>query len=489
MGIINKIRRILDSTTTYRVVLYSLGFMAASTLTLSRFNVLTYSSFGTLALTLGLLISVCFSLNILMGWLYKLPINHESSLITALILFFVLATPKNGVGWVGIGYAAVVAIASKFVITWRASHIFNPAAFGVLVVSLMGIGNGAWWIADRSLFIPMLIVGTLVLMKLRRFELFWAFIIPALVLILVKDMSGSPLPSILTTALTLYPLLFLGTVMLTEPATMPTERFKRLAFGAIVGLVFASNFDFGFIAASPHLALIIGNIFAFIVTWRAGVRLKLVEKKQLTPTTYSFTFEPSRPIKYLAGQYMELTLPGVEVDARGNRRTFTIASPPSEKLIKFGIKFYNPGSKFKTKLNSLKIGDEVLGGHVGGDFTLPKQLSRESVFIAGGIGITPFISMIGSVLAGNDGHNPELYYFVSDKNEVAYKNILRAALAKGMKISIRLGKSDKLTDADINKHPGADFYLSGPPGLVNAYKLQLNKQGIKRIHTDYFNGY
>lgn len=83
----------------------------------------------------------------------------------------------------------------------------------------------------------------------------------------------------------------------------------------------------------------------------------------------------------------------------------------------------------------------------------------------------------------------ELYYFVSDKSELAYKDVLKSAMNYGVKINLRIGKGSRLTDSDINKHAGAHFYLSGPPGLVGAYKARLKKMGTKQIHVDYFTGY
>lgn len=484
-----KLRKILDSITMYRVVLYALVFLVATSLIFSAFDLLSYSSFGVLSLSLVVLSLVCFFANLFFGKLYKVAVNHESSLITALILFFVLGSPSNSYEWVGVAYAGLIAMVSKYVVTWRSAHIFNPAAFGVLVVSLMGIGNGAWWIANTALFVPMLVAGYLVLLKLRCFELFFVFFVPALMLIITNTISGSNFTSATWTALTLYPLLFLGTIMLTEPSTMPTSRHMRLVFGAIVGLLFASTFDLGFTASSPHLALILGNLFAFLVTFRASSSLKLVEKTQLTPTTYSFAFAPMRPIKRIAGQFMEFTLPGVKLDSRGNRRTFTIASAPSDQLIKIGVKFYDPSSQFKTKLKSLKIGDEIMGNHVAGDFILPDDSSTPVVFIAGGIGITPFIAMISDMLATGKKTTTDLYYFVSDKSEVAYQDVLKSAQKSGVKVNLRIGKTARLTDEDMKKHATARFYLSGPPGFVSVYKTQLQKMGIKRIHVDYFTGY
>lgn len=485
-----KLQQILDSFTMYRLVQFALIFLVVSALGLSAFGLFDYSSTGVLVGSLTVLLATSFFSNLLLGKVYKVAVSHGSALITAMILFFVLAAPDSLSDWVGLSFAALVAMASKYIITWRSSHIFNPAAFGVLVVSLIGVGNGAWWIADTSLLVPMLIAGYLVLMKLRRFELFLAFLVPALALILFKSYPDNDVLSTAFTALTLYPLLFLGSIMLTEPATMPGTRTKRLLYGALVGVLFASNVNFGFIEASPHAALLAGNLFAFLIYARSSARLKLVAKKQLTPTTYEFAFEPNQPLKHQAGQFMELTLPSVTPDARGNRRTFTVASAPGDKLIRIAVKFYSPSSAFKTRLAALRVGEEVIGNHVAGDFTLPKNDLKPVVFVAGGIGITPFIAMLKEMLVSGKKIPITLYYFVAAENEIAYREVLELARAEGVKVEIRTGKGARFTDQDMRSHAlDTHFYLSGPPGLVNSYKMQLQKMGIKKVHADYFTGY
>lgn len=484
----NKLRKLLDSLTMYRVVLYSLAFLVLISLVFSAFGWFSYSSPGVLALSLGLIAAVCYGTNQILSKLYGIASNFESSAITSMILYFVLGSPNKPVEWVGIGIAAAVAVASKYVVTWRGSHIFNPAAFGVLFVSLLGVGNGAWWIANEALFVPMLLVAFLVLLKVRRFEMFFAFALSALAFILYNS-SGQPLSTSLWTAVTLYPILFLGSIMLTEPATMPNTRYMTFLFAVIVGVLFGSNLDIGFIGASPHLALLIGNLFAFVVASRSGAFLKLVEKTQLTPTTYEFAFEPSRKITHQAGQYMEFTLPDDNPDQRGNRRTFTVASSPQDALLRIGVKFYENGSKFKSHLSDLKIGDRIMGGHVGGDFTLPADPKTPVVLVAGGIGITPFIAIISDLIKRKETRTVDLYYFAVHESEIAYKDVLQTASKVGVTVHKRLGRDARLTAEDIQSHPGAHYYLSGPPGMVAAYKKQLRSSNVKKIHTDLFTGY
>ena len=60
---------------------------------------------------------------------------------------------------------------------------------------------------------------------------------------------------------------------------------------------------------SPQLALVVGNVLAFLAGQRRGIRLAFVGRRQLTPTSWEFSFQPLTPLRYTPGQYIELTLP------------------------------------------------------------------------------------------------------------------------------------------------------------------------------------
>ncbi len=480
----------LDSITMYRLVMYGLMILAFISLVFRNFDLITYASTGTLAGVLVASIATSVGLNLLFSKLYGVAANQESSVITGLILYFIVAAPTSPVGWLGIFFAALIAIASKYVITWRGAAIFNPAAFGILAVALLGIGDGAWWVASPALFFPLTILGILILAKLRRFGLFLAFAVPATCMIIFRTIG--PDISLLTaaiTALTLYPILFLGTIMLTEPGTMPATHYKRILFGGVVGIVFGSQLSIGFLAASPHLALLIGNVFAFAVSSRSSSKMKLVAKKQMSPTTWDFAFQPEKPIQHQAGQYMDFTLPNGTYDSRGNRRTFTIASDPGSKYIHIGVKFNESGSSFKKHLSKLPVGDYVTGNHVAGDFLLPKDINKPIVMIAGGIGITPFISMLQHIIRIKIKSNVTLYRFASDTETSVYEEILRFARSSGVKVVNRQRSDTEFSDKEIAMMRDSVVYISGSPGFVREYANKLGGARIQNIRTDYFSGY
>ncbi len=482
-----KLDDFLNSFTMYRVILYGLGWLVGAALILSGSGVLQYSFVGML-ISLGLILSVGFIVQSILGWLYKLPQNFESSLITCLILFFIMGIPASGYEVIGIVLAVVIALTSKYILTWRGANIFNPAAFGAFIASLTGIGFAAWWIATPTMLPFVILLGLIVLRKTRRFKLFFAFFAPALIIILLQGVDT-------LTVLTSWPLLFAGTIMLTEPSTMPSTNRKRLAYGVIVGLLLGSPFHIGPIVSSPHLALLVGNIFTLLVSTHSSRTLRFVRKTQLSPTTYDFAFTPPQAISYIPGQYQEWTLKTSKIDGRGNRRTFTIVSNPEDQLLHLVTKFYDHGSQFKQYLKHMEVGDYILAGRVAGDFILPKDAKTSLIFIAGGIGITPFVTMVNYLVSTNQKRAVTLLYFVANEREILFKNLWRQASKLGINVIFLVGSQNTLNIELLKKHnvdiTNKVIYLSGPPAMVRNYKKVLKRLSVPqhKIRTDYFSGY
>jgi len=115
------------------------------------------------------------------------------------------------------------------------------------------------------------------------------------------------------------------------------------------------------------------------------------------------------------------------VDSRGNRRYFTIASSPTEKELRLGVKFYPNGSSFKKALASMNEADTIIASQLSGDFIMPSNKKKKLVFIAGGIGITPFRSMIKYLIDTKQKRDIVLIYSNRTKTDVIYKNIFDSA--------------------------------------------------------------
>ena len=222
---------------------------------------------------------------------------------------------------------------------------------------------------------------------------------------------------------------------------------------------------------------------------------------------YDFVFTMDRKVAYIPGQYMEWTLGHKGIDTRGNRRYFTLASSPTESNLRLGVKFYPDSSTFKRKLLSLKTGSEIIAGSRAGDFTLPKDPKQKLIFVAGGIGITPFRSMIKYLSDRSEKRDITLFYSNRSVEDIAYSEIFNEARMKiGLRTIFTLtdrqnipsnwpGQRGHIDRKMIQKFAPAYrdsvFYLSGPHGMVTAFDKTLKEMGVPRSHIkkDYFPGF
>jgi len=489
---------LLNKITMYRLLCYGLGLLTFFCIMLALTGTLSFSA-GGMMLSLGLLLVSSFVTNWALAHIWKIPSNSESWLISSLILFFILPQATTVERAAFIFMAGVIAMASKYLINWQGKHIFNPAAFAASVLSTTGLMGVTWWVGSSLLWPFTLIFGLLVVRKTRKFPLLISFAIASLVassvVIATQDYQTA---DFLKTFLISSPLIFLGTIMLTEPSTMPPIRRQQVIFGTIVGLLFAAQLHTDSFSLHPELALLIGNLYAFAVSPKYRLRLKLKEVQKISDRIYNYVFTPDHKLAYSAGQYMEWTMhTAPKHDDRGNRRTFTIASSPTEDTIQLGVKFYKPSSVFKQMLRDLRPGAYIYAGQVGGNFTLPRDANKKLVLIAGGIGITPFRSMLKYLVDSEQKRDVTLFYLVTDKSEIVYKDVIDQAKKHGLKF-VPIVATDATTKFNraVIKHEVPDyteriFYLSGPQGMVDSYKDTLTGMGVARTHieTDYFSGY
>jgi ferredoxin-NADP reductase len=501
---IRKIDQLLNGVTMYRLLLYGLSTFAFAGVLFAGTGVLSLSVGGMLA-SLAILLASCIGANWAMHRIWNIPSNSGSSTISALILFCILPPSTSFDHLLVYFLAGMLAMASKYLVAFRGKHLFNPAAFAAVLIGLFGIMHATWWVGNGPMLIFTLGLGLLIIRKLRRIQFFIMF---ALVSLFVSSAlalhQGYDLAETLRTAIVSSPLIFFGTIMVLEPSTISPRRSTRLVYAALVGGLSVSQIHASSIYATPELALVIGNLFSFAISPKYRLALRLHEKRQLSEHVYDFSFTPDRPITHLAGQYMEFTL-NTPLDDRGNRRTFTIASSPNEPDIHIGVKFYEPSSTFKQTLRALEPGDTILAGQIAGDFTLPKDLSQKLVFIAGGIGITPFRSMIQYLHDTEERRDITIFYVVSSPTELSYLDTLEQPMTSNVRIVKILTSSEAPADwhgyrgmltrdiieQETPAYLDCAFYLSGPNAMVQNYKDQLRQMGVSRRHikTDYFSGY
>lgn len=469
--------KFLNSITMYKLVLYGL-------LVISVYGVvLDY----TRAFSLVVLVLVCYLTNYLFAKLFSAGVNSESAAISALILFLIMSPAANLPEMAILALSGIVAMASKFLIAPMRKHIFNPAAFGAFFIFIFNLGGATWWVGSFVMLPIVLPIGLLIVRKIRRFDLFVPFLISGFTSIFYFH-------GVLTEALISWPAIFFGTIMLTEPATTPPTKIKRVIYAVMIGLLFGSQFHVWQIIPTPEFVLLAGNIFSYIVSFKARLVLTLKEKSEIAKEIYEFMFIPDRKIIFEPGQYLEYTLPHKNPDIRGNRRYFTIASSPTEGEIRIGMKMNMPLSSFKNALSQMLPGGKISAGQLSGDFILPSDKNRKLVFIAGGIGVTPFRSMTKYLIDKNEKRDVRFFYAVKNAQEIAYRYLWIEAEAKaGVRTEYVIGK---FIDEDLIKDKVKDwtermFYISGPDAMVRSYKKMLLGMGVSRrqIVTDYFPGF
>ncbi len=501
------IDNILNTITMYRLVLYVLVGLLGIAVLFSAYGLLPYDPL-LLLFSIGFISVTALVTNMVFASTFQVPANVESVYITAFILALIITPPQtvyNTDFLILALWASILSIASKYIIAIYKKHIFNPVAIGVALTALTLGLSATWWVGTTVMLPYVLIGGLLIVRKTLRSDLVYSFVIVALFTIIApKFVFDAGILSSILKIFTNTPLVFFACIMLTEPFTTPPTARLQMVYGVIVGFLFAPAMHIGSFYTTPELALLVGNVFSYIVSPKRRLALTLVEKNQLSPDIYDFVFKSDTSLAFRPGQYLEWTLGHEAPDARGNRRYFTIASAPTESMIRVGAKFYDNSSTFKKNLRDLNTGDVIFASQLAGDFTLPREKNRKLVFIAGGIGVTPFRSMVQYMIDMKEQRQVVMLYAGKTPQDLVYSDIFtKARLAFGMKTVYVVNKNEPYlpgitegvitTDLIIKEIPDykeRDFYISGPHGMVMAFTDTLQTIGIpkRRIHSDFFPG-
>jgi ferredoxin-NADP reductase len=484
------IDRQLDKLTMYKLVLYFLYVIFGWALVASLLGQVSFHWYSIL-LSAAWIIAICMGANTLLSRYLNIPKNKESELITALILILIMSPAKSLEDFIILAIAAIAAMASKYILVISKWHIFNPAAFGAFIPGFLFHHHASWWVGTDFITPVVFIGGMLVLRKMKRFIMVIAFEITALSVIAWQtylNQSASQVWHNVWLALVSTPLLFFSYIMLTEPLTSPRHVEKYIPYAVLVGFLYS----YLTVGLSPEEALLIGNAFAYLIEPNRRMALKFEHRIEEAAGIESFVFSGKDGLKYHAGQYMEWTIDESESDSRGNRRYFTLSSSPTEKEVMITMREPEQASSFKQKVHGFKRGDRILAAQVSGDFTLPKSEKQKVAFMAGGVGITPFRSMIKYVIDFEQERDIHLLYSVSSKDEFAFKDVFSDA----KKFGVETTYTTDLVDAGKIKELIPDykeriFYLSGPYGFVKAVENALISLEIplSQVRTDYFPGY
>ncbi len=234
---------------------------------------------------------------------------------------------------------------------------------------------------------------------------------------------------------------------------------------------------------------------------------KLSASETVAEGTMAFHFARPADFKFQAGQSMNVSLiDPPETDHKGNSRSFSLVSAPYETELVIATRIRD--TAFKRSLKAMPAGGRIHLRGPAGNFTLDRADARPAVFLAGGIGVTPFMSM--SRQAAHDRLARDIWLFYSNRRpeDAAFLEELAALPRRNPRYRfvgtmVEMAKSSRpwsgetgfLDRAMLERHlkdlAASIYYIAGPPGLVEAMQKMLVDAGVKdeAIRTDEFFGY
>jgi ferredoxin-NADP reductase len=225
------------------------------------------------------------------------------------------------------------------------------------------------------------------------------------------------------------------------------------------------------------------------------LKAELIKKNNESKDIVSFIFKTATVLKWKAGQYIYYKLPHKDPDNRGIIRHFTISSAPYEENIRLTTKFTKDrGSSFKEALLGLRPGDKIEVFAQEGNLIIEDPGSKY-IFIAGGIGITPYRAILLD-LAHKRKINDIVLFYGTDRDNIAFKDLLEEVSSKNRGLSIEYVFSPERIDYKLLENKVKDLqdrllFISGPMMMIKKIRDSLIKGGIEeqKIKADYFSGY
>lgn len=235
--------------------------------------------------------------------------------------------------------------------------------------------------------------------------------------------------------------------------------------------------------------------------------VRLQRRQEVADRTMAFHFDKPAGFSFKPGQAIDLILPETAgLGSEGSRHTFSIVSAPHEGELVVATRMR--GSEFKNALARLPIGASVEIEGPSGSLTLHKKLERPAVLIAGGIGITPFMSMLRHAASSASPQHLVLLYsnrrpedsaFLPELQRLEGENRnFRLVATMTQMAQARLpwtGETDKIGEALLKRIAmglaNPVYYVAGPPALVGALRETLERAGVDGddIRSEEFYGY
>ncbi|HEY3875034.1 MAG TPA: FAD-dependent oxidoreductase [Candidatus Kapabacteria bacterium] len=239
----------------------------------------------------------------------------------------------------------------------------------------------------------------------------------------------------------------------------------------------------------------------------ADQTLKILGSEDIAAGTRAFHLSRPDGFHYEAGQTIDLYLiDPKEMDDEGPVRTFSLVSAPHEPELMFATRMRN--TAFKRTIKSAPVGTELKWDGPYGSFTLHKNAKKSAIFIAGGIGITPFMSITKNAIHHKLEHPIYLFHSNNTPEDAPFQEELKSFAQESANVHFiptmtSMDKSSAAWNGErgfidsgmINRaipdHSNAIFYLAGPPGFVAAMRKMLAEAKVDEdtIRFEEFPGY
>lgn len=233
---------------------------------------------------------------------------------------------------------------------------------------------------------------------------------------------------------------------------------------------------------------------------------RLAGRRMVALRTLAIDIEPAGPLAFKAGQTCDLTIPNpAYTDNLGSARTFSIASPPGTTPLVFATRLTD--SAFKRTLAEIPLGSAIDLDGPFGSFTLHQNAKRPAVLMAGGIGITPFRSIIADATLRKLPHRITLLFSNASASAAPFLDDLQAfarenpnftlvptitAGVPGEPWSFETGRIDAaFVKSRVSDPASAVFYIAGPAGFVAAMAAITTEIGADpdSVKSEEFPGY
>lgn len=227
------------------------------------------------------------------------------------------------------------------------------------------------------------------------------------------------------------------------------------------------------------------------------IKVKVKEKKEIAKDTYLVTFDLEKEaLPFIPGQYIWVIVPNLTYeDKKGDRRAFSICSSPNVSS-EVSILFRNSESGFKKTLLELPIGSTVKIKGPFGSTTFPEDEDQEIILVAGGVGISSYVSILQKEIESNSKRSITLVYANHDEEHAVYLKMFRNFERKNSNFKLITHFGDiswMLFSEYADSHKNALWYISGPKGMISImgkmlsdHKIPLKKVIVEEFRSELF---